>query len=234
MTASIPGFITLPSGIHSVTVTGAGITMPNAPTIAGGLQNGTLQGSLGASIHGGVTVHLQSSDPSRILLAPNGTSLGAASLDIPVANGATGFQFFLQGTDWVDGVSSAQPVTVTATATGFSQGTSTVSYVRPVLDILNLPTTSTALSANTDFVVRVGIPTPANTMQILQARRFGAPPLVVTVTNSNAGVAEIDQNGGLNGAQAADVVDPGGAVADSERSSRRPRVRSVRYRGRRW
>ena len=35
----------------------------------------------------------------------------------------------------------------------------------------------------------------------VQSRRPGAPDLVVTVTNSNAAVAEIDQNGGLNGAQ---------------------------------
>ena len=201
VTASSPGFITLAAGVQSVTVNGPGITMPSTTSIGGGLQNGAFQGFLGGANHGGVTVHLQSTDPSRILLARNGTSLGAASIDIPVANGATAFQYFLQGTDWVDGLSTAQPVTVTATVTGFSQGTSTVNYARPSLDILNLPATSTALSANTDFLVRIGVPSANNTLSILQARRFGAPALVVTATNSNAGVAEIDHNGGLDGAQ---------------------------------
>jgi hypothetical protein len=201
VTVSIPGFITLPAGIVTVNVTGAGISMPNAPTIGGGLQSGFFQGLLGASNHGGVTVHLVSSDPSRILLAANGTSTGGGTFDIPVANGSTAFLFFMQGTDWVDGVSSAAAVTVTATATGFSAGNSTVSYVRPVLDIINLPSTTTALSANTDFVVRVGVPTAFGTMQTVQQRRAGAPALVVTLTNSNGGIAEIDHNGGVDGAQ---------------------------------
>jgi hypothetical protein len=201
VTASIPGFITLSGGVQTVTATGASITMPSATTIGGGLQTGFFQGNLGAANHGGVVVRVQSSDPARILIAPNGTSLGAASIDIAVANGATSFVFFLQGTDWVDGVSSAQAVIVTATAAGFSQGASTVNYVRPVLDIINLPSATTSLSTNTAFIARVGVPNAANTMQTLQARRFGAAPLVVTVTNSNAGTAEIDQTGGLNGAQ---------------------------------
>ena len=201
VTAAIPGFITLPAGVHTVTVSGPGINMPSAATIGGGLQTGFFQGNLGASNHGGVTVRLQSNDPSRVLVALNGTSPGAASIDIVVATGATSFMYFLQGTDWVEGESSAQGVTVTATAPGFSQGTSLVNYVRPVLDVVSLPATTTALAANTNFAVRVGVPTLANTMQTLQARRFGAAPLVVTATNSNAGVAEIDQNGGLNGAQ---------------------------------
>lgn len=201
VTASIPGFITLPAGVQSVTVTGAGISMPTGLIIGGGLQAGSFLGFLGASNHGSVIVHLQSSDPARVLLAPNGTSPGAAAIDIAVANGANTFAFFLQGSDWVEGVSSAQPVIVTATATGFTSGSSTASYVRPVLDIINLPSATTTLSASADFVVRIGVPGATNTMQMLQARRFGASPLVVTATNSSAGIAEIDQDGGLNGAQ---------------------------------
>ena len=201
VTASIPGFITLAAGVQAVTVSGPGITMPATQMVGGGLQTGSLQGSLGASNHGGVTVHVQSSDPSRVLLAPNATTPGAASIDIAVANGTTTFQFVVQGTDWVEGASSAQPVTVTATANGFSPASSTASYVRPVLEIVSLPSATTPLSASSDFVIRIGVPTATNTMQAAQVRRSGAPALVVTATNSNAGVAEIDQDGGINGAQ---------------------------------
>ena len=47
--------------------------------------------------------------PARVLVARNTTSVGGAFLDIPVANGTTGFQFVLQGMDWGVG-SSAAPV----------------------------------------------------------------------------------------------------------------------------
>jgi hypothetical protein len=202
VTASIPGFITLPAGAQTITVNGPGISMPLTPVIGGGLQNGAYQGNLGGSSHGGVTVHLESGDPTRILLARDGTSIGAAAIDVPVANGSTQFLFFLQATDWVDGVSSAGPVPVTASVTGFTNGTSTVHYVRPGVDIINLPESVTALSTSPDFVARVGIPLVSGAgLQTVQPRRFGAPALTVTVTNSNPGVAEIDHNGGIDGAQ---------------------------------
>ena len=107
------------------------------------------------------------------------------------------------GTDWIDGVSSTATVTVTATASGFTSDAAPINYVRPALDIINLATSVPVGSANRNFNVRVGVANATNTtnLAVVQWRRPGAPDLVVTLTNSNAAVAELDQNGGLNGAQ---------------------------------
>ena len=118
-----------------------------------------------------------------------------------MANGLDVFSYYVQGTDWVDGVSSAAAVTVTASAPGFTSGNGTINYVRPVMDILNLFSSTTSLSANSDFLVRVGVPNPREH----HADAAGAPlrraALVVTASNSNAAVAEIDHEGGLDGLQ---------------------------------
>ena len=148
---------------------------------------------------------------------------------MPVANGTTSFTYYVQGADWVPGTSTTATVTFTATATGFSNGTGSVNYVQPVLDIINLTSPTTSLSANIDFVVRVGVPTAlGNTMQILQARRFGAPALVVTAANSNAAVAEIDHNGGIDGS-AGTNVDDRARGRPSRRTARQAGSNSIRW-----
>ena len=201
VTATIPGFITTAAGAKTVPVTAtAGITFPgNFGQLAAGLQNGQFGGNLGASQHGGVTVRLTSGDPTRVLLAPNATTPGTAELTFDLANGQTNFSYFIQATDWVIGTSSAAQVTITAQATGFTTASGTVNYVQPGLE-LNLPATTTDLSTNTDFVVRVGVP-GTTALAGPQNRRAGAPPLIVTVTNSDETVAELDDDGGLNGLQ---------------------------------
>lgn len=200
VTATIPGFITTTAGAGTVTVTAtAGITFGgNFGSLGGGLQIGTFGGSLGASQHGGVTVHLTSSDPARVLVAPNATTPGSGEILFNLANGQTAFSYVIQGADWVNGVSTAGPVTLTVTATGFTSASGTVNYVQPGVD-LSLPTTTTDLSVNTDFSVRVGVPNTGGVSP--QPRRAGGTPLIATVTNSNETVAEIDDNGGVNGLQ---------------------------------
>jgi hypothetical protein len=201
---SIPDFITTAAGSQAVVVAGSGITVPALGDLGGGLQRGAINGVLGASNHGGVTVHVESADPSRVLLAPNATTPGGTSVDVFVANGATLFGFYMQGTDWVSGTSSAATVTVTASASGFASGSNTVDYVQPALRLAGLPTSMTTLSANNDFLVQIGTPTAGNlNISTLEDRRAGAPALVVTVTNGDAAVAEIDPNGGGAGAQIA-------------------------------
>jgi len=104
VTGSIDGFTTLPAGSRSVTVTGPAISMGNTFSVGGGLQQGPLQGTLGASQHGGVTVHLTTSDPARLKIAPNANTAGTDTLDIAVANGLTSFTYFVQAADWEPGV----------------------------------------------------------------------------------------------------------------------------------
>jgi hypothetical protein len=91
---------------------------------------------------------------------------------------------------------------VTATASGFTAASAPINYVRPVLDVANLLSSVSTSATNRDFNVRTGIPNSTNSgLRLLQWRRPGGSDLVVTVTNSNPAAGEIDQNGGLNGAQ---------------------------------
>src|SRR6185436_19313968 len=89
----------------SVTVTvnqAPGINLGAMGSIGGGLQI-PASGTLGTANHGGVTVHLVSSDPSRVMLAPNTTTAGTASIDLTMINGTTSFNYVLQAADWIDG-----------------------------------------------------------------------------------------------------------------------------------
>jgi hypothetical protein len=137
-----------------------------------------------------------------VLLAPNATTAGEGAIDIDVAAGVVSFTFVVQAMDWIDGTSSAAAVTITASAPGFLGDSTAVTYVQAAVDIASLPTSMTAGAGNVDFIVRVGLPSGNNTqVGSPQVRRAGAAPLVATVTNANEPVAEIDLNGGLNGAQ---------------------------------
>ena len=199
---AIPGFITTAAGAKTVTVTAtAGITFPsNFGQLGGGLQFGQFTGTLGASQHGGVTVRVTSGDPTRVLLAPNTTTPGTAEITFDLANGQTDFSYFLQATDWVSGTSSAAPGHNHGPATGFNTASGTVNYVQPGArtepgrdDHGPVQPTQTSSRAS-------ACPARAD-WPPLQNRRAGAPPLIVTVTNSNETVAELDDDGGVNGLQ---------------------------------
>ena len=136
-----------------------------------------------------------------MLVSPNSTTPGEGAIDIDVAAGVVNFTFVVQGTDWIDGSSSAAPVTITASAPGFLGDSTAVTYVQAAVDIASLPTSPTAGAANVDFTVRVGLPSGKTPRWDRLCRAAGAAPLVATVTNSDEPVAEIDLNGGLNGAQ---------------------------------
>jgi hypothetical protein len=200
VTATIPGFITTAAGARTVTVVTPAISIgANLGSLGGGLQSGSFGGTLGAAQHGGVKVHLASSDPSRVLLSPNATTAGLAEIDIDVANGQIGFSFYVQGTDWISGTSSSQAVAIGITAPGFIGDATSVTYVEPAVDLLSVPTTIGATAGNADFTVRVGLPAAFNTsVATPQARRAGAPALVVTVASGDTAVAEIDFNAGVN------------------------------------
>jgi hypothetical protein len=207
VSASIPNFISTTAASVAVTVNTPTITL-NAPgSVAGGLQTFAVAGALGggnATQHSGLTVHLVSSDPTRVILAADVTTAGNpdGTLDIPVAAGVATFSYVVQALDWVEGVSTPTSVSITASAVGFTNGTTTAAYVQPGVTLIVLVTSISRTAANDDFQVQIGVPNALNTaLASPQARRAGASAISVTVTNSNATVAEIDQNGGLNGAQ---------------------------------
>ena len=135
---------------------------------------------------GNLTVHLVSSAPSALLLAPDAATPGQPTLDVQVPANQSSFSYFIQGV----GTGTA---TITASATGYSNGTSSVvTLATPGFDILGLPGTTTSLSANDPFLVRLGVPNAAVTgLSAEQAVRAGGAAVTATITNSNATAARL-------------------------------------------
>ena len=86
--ASSPG---LTGDSVSVTVNpDPGISLFSLPALVGAeLQSGIYTARLAESNHGGTTVRITSSNPALLLVSPNASTVGTASVDIPLANGMT-------------------------------------------------------------------------------------------------------------------------------------------------
>ena len=159
---------------------------------------------LGASAHGGITVRITSTNPSLLLVSPNATTVGAAFIDVPVANGSTDATYFVQGVADARGTA-----TLTVTAPGFTSTQGNVNVVAPALQIESLASSISATAASDIFQVRVGIADSFNnTLTQSQAVAAGSS-LVATVTNSAAGVAQLVTAAG--GAQSRTVTIPAGS-----------------------
>ncbi len=212
VTATAPGYLSLPTASVTVTVSSPGITL-SATTVGDGLQTST-SGFLGASNHGGVTVRVTSSDPAIALVSPNASTPGTAFVDIPVANGVSGFSYYVQGVEGAAGV----PV-ITATAPGFTDGSASATVVPSAMDLIFLGASTTTLTPPTAFQFRLGYPNGNNTaMAAEQAIRAGGAPVTVAVSNSNGSVATLQFQGGP--AQGGSVtIQPGAARTPSPASN---------------
>jgi hypothetical protein len=186
VTASIPNHIQTPNAIRDVVVSAPNITFAGATSAqtGSGLQR-SRSGSLGASEHGGVTVTLTSSNPAVLLLAPNASTAGTASIEVPVNAGATSFSYWIQGVEGAEGIP-----TVTASASGFVDGSATMEVMAPALDLISVPTSMTAGAPPSAFYARVGVPSGAGVTP-LQLRAGGPGPLTVTMTNTDAAVGRL-------------------------------------------
>jgi len=194
ISASIPGFLAVTTALGS-TVTVTQPTIAVSPAVVGsGLQVGA-SGTLGASNHGGVTVHLVSGDPN-LLLAPNATTPGAASTDIAVPVNQVSFSYVVQA---LEGQIGTTAVTIQASAPGFSNGSGTISLVQGAIDLTGVPANTTTLTPSTVLTVRAGIPnsqTAPSFLTQLQAVRAGAPAaLTATVNSQTPAVADLVKAG---------------------------------------
>ena len=193
VTASIPGFVIFPGAPDSVAVT---VTAPVINMFTPAQGTGRLgiglqdQGSGSLQVSnpgpGSLTVHLVSSDAAALLLAPDAVTPGQPTLDVQVPVSQSSFSYFIQGV-------GAGTATITASAPAYSNGTSsTVTLATPGFDILGLPGTTTSLSANDPFIVRVGVPNAAVTgLSAEQAIRAGGTAATAAITNSNASAAQL-------------------------------------------
>ena len=100
VSATIPGFISTSAALQNVTVITPPISLFSFPTTVGaGLQVGFLSAQLGGSQHGGVTVRIESDNPSLALVSPNNTTAGTPFINAFVSNGSTSVSFFVQGVE---------------------------------------------------------------------------------------------------------------------------------------
>jgi adhesin/invasin len=200
VTATIPGLVTTTNGTRTVLVNTPSITV-NAVTVGAGLQESTTFG-LSAGDHGGVSVIIESSNPGVALVSPNATTAGSASIIIPLADGVAGATYYVHGVDGQTGT-----VTISARATGFTDGSNTASVVQPALDISGLLTTTTAGAVDDPFQVRVGIGT-TSVLNVLQEARAGGPGFSVTVTSSVPAAGQLVTTA-LTGASVTIAIAPG-------------------------
>jgi hypothetical protein len=178
---------------QAVTVTQPGITITDPwqgyYRVGSGLQK-PLRVTLGGANHGGVTVHLASSNGSIMKLSASATVAGSAAIDIPIADGSTYADFYAQGVRNVTG-----DATVIATQALFTSGNVSIKVVQPVFTLSNLPDSTTTLSANDAFWAYAYILNAAGTAIQTNQEVSAEGALPVTFTSSDGGVGQIAKTG---------------------------------------
>jgi hypothetical protein len=179
ISAIAPGFLQVTSAVASpVTIAQPGIA-PNGGNVGSGLQI-TASGNLGAPNHGGVGVTLTSGN-AALLFSPNATTPGTSSITVNVPNGQTLFSYYVQG---LEGQTGTRPVTITASAPGFADGTTTFNLMQGAIDLIGVPTNTTTLSPISSIYARTGVPNSTSSptaLSQLQDVRAGAPGPVTVV-----------------------------------------------------
>ena len=142
--------------------------------------------SLDTGNHGGITLRVESSNPALVTLAPDASTPGSSFILLNVANGIPNGSFYVQGMDIVTGTSI-----LTASASGFINGTATVAVVPPGIQLDGVPSTIASSAANANIGARIGLPNNLNSGLLeFQSVRAGGTPVTVTFTNSNPTVAQ--------------------------------------------
>ncbi|MGD8885099.1 MAG: PKD domain-containing protein, partial [Gammaproteobacteria bacterium] len=163
---------------YGTTIVGAGLMLADN-------SNGVV---LETANHGGVTVRVQSSDPTVALVAPDTNTAGTEYIDVFVPDGTNSFYFVAQGFEGADVPAAA---TFTASAPGFNSGTAIVNVVQPGLRIDALQTSTTTLSGLDTFTVDVGIPVSGNSNINVQRVRSGGSAVTAVVASSVASVGQL-------------------------------------------
>jgi hypothetical protein len=208
--ASAPG--TVPPANFSITVTQPVLTFEttNFPivgfpvTVGAGLQTGNLRVFLSAGNHGGATIHIESSDPTRVLVSPNASTPGTASIDVVVANTQTIANFIAHG---LEGVTGSATITASEPRFGGASGSATV--LQPVIRFNGLSTgTISSLAPNVNFSFLIGAGT------LTQPVRTGGAAVPITVTSSNPAVGDL-LFGGVPGSSGVVSIAPGSQQSTS-------------------
>jgi len=157
-------------------------------TVGSGLQDAS-SFNLGAPEHGGVTVTLNIANP-QVLLAKDAVTAGQSQITFNLANGQTFGSFYVQG---VEGVTVTGTSLITATATGFANGTGTTTIVQPAIDLQGVPSTIATTAPVASIYARIGTPNVGNTSlsQVQNLRAGGPGTVTATFTTSNVNAASM-------------------------------------------
>lgn len=184
-TATLPCVTTVIASASDLTSDSISVTVNSAPKIIPYYAPGTVGAGLQKQCYlcfyletpapaGGITVHLESSNPSAVRLSPDTTTIGTATIDILVAAGSSFIgSFYIQG---VETALLPSTVTITASAPGYTNGSGTATVVQPAFQITSLSTNTTTLSPNTPFYVLVGVPSGGGLSTYQAVRAGGGSP----------------------------------------------------------
>lgn len=182
----------LSTAVRTKTVTAPAISsLTGNFGIGAGLQRSTTITLDSPAPAGGLPVTFTADVPGVLLFAPTTSSVGSDTLVFTVPAGSTTAQVILQALDV-----SPDTVVISATSPGWTGRTATIFVWQPVIQISALLSTMNSLAPDDGFVVQIGSPTTpeGTTISTLNPRRFGAPPLPVTVVSSNGLVGRLVVN----------------------------------------
>ncbi|MEM7417135.1 MAG: hypothetical protein AAF389_16635 [Gemmatimonadota bacterium] len=186
LTSSIPGFAGTDLATQPITVSTPGMSATGRE-VASGLMQSAPWAVLDAAAHGGITVTISSRDPSLMLVSPDENTAGAASIDVAVPNGSNVARYWIHGLESVTGTTW-----VDVSAPGFMPDSAVATIIEPVVDLVGIVGTTTSFTPDDAFRGRVGRSNAAQTNLLeTQPVRAGAPPLTLTFTSSDPGVADL-------------------------------------------
>jgi hypothetical protein len=141
-----------------------------------------------------VTVRVESANPSALLIAPNASTPGSAFVDFAVAAGYSSLTYYAQG---VEGITGDTPVTVTASAPAYTNGSASWTVKKAALYLSGVTTTTNTFAADDAFTVIVGVPYSSYVSS--QAIRAGGTAVTATVTSSIPAVGQFSTLVGSTG-----------------------------------
>jgi hypothetical protein len=181
VSASIPDLIPTAAAYVDVDVTQPEITFLTIDKVGAGLRSGSTRAQLGATQHGGVTVHIEVDDPDIALVSIHGDSVGVPSVDIELSNGSYLAYYYIHGVEDTTGT-----VTLIASAPGFVPDTMTVDIVQPGIRLYSTSLLGTidTLDPPDPFQVSIGVPNGDSTAVTAMEIRPGSPGITVTAISS--------------------------------------------------
>src|SRR5262249_15567657 len=138
----------------------------------------------------GVTVHVSSSDSTKLLVSSTASTPGTSAVDVVVPNGQTSVSYYVHGVDGTTGTAR-----VRLSAPGFTTDSATAAVVQPVVRMVALSTSYTSLTVDQPFYVYVGIPDCCGGVSV-QNVRPGVTGPTVTITSSDSTKARLVTTGG--------------------------------------